>query len=48
MKKKTKLLQVRVTDEQNAKFTDYANNKEVTKSQIIREFITRIIRNLNK
>ena len=45
MQKKTKLLQVRVTEEQNTKFADYANKKEITKSQIIREFISRIIRN---
>ena len=45
--KKTKLLQVRVTEEQHDKFTTFAKNKDVTKSQIIREFITRIIRKLN-
>ena len=48
MNKKTKLLQVRVTEEQSAKFTDYANKNEITKSQIIRDFITRMIRKLNK
>jgi predicted DNA-binding protein len=44
MKKKTKLLQVRVTEEQHDKFTSFANNKDVTKSGIIRDFINRVIR----
>ena len=41
MKKKTKLLQVRITQEQYENFKLYAENKELAKSEIIRGFINR-------
>ena len=46
MKKKDKCLVIRVTDEQYKRFKDYANQVDLSKSEIIRGFINRIIRKL--
>jgi predicted DNA-binding protein len=46
MKKKDKCLVIRVTDKQHKRFKDYANRVDLSKSEIIRGFINRMIRKL--
>jgi len=44
--KKTKFLQIRISDEMHDKFKSYADKVDLSKSEIIRAFIKRVIQKL--
>jgi hypothetical protein len=47
MKKKNKLLQVRITSDQHEKLGLFARTQEMTKSELIRKLISKIIKKLD-
>jgi predicted DNA-binding protein len=40
---KNKNLAIRLTEEEMTKFSDYARSKEMTKAEIVREFVLKVI-----